>query len=117
MEYKERPPFNQTDRNIKPSLKTQAQFGTDEIELHLVDLVWHTFMKVSGIDDLSKVPDLSKPDSNDVKAILFMYSLESFLFKTAKWLQLVRRNPVNGQTGFGFIYPENIYKVSSDIMK
>jgi hypothetical protein len=43
-------------------------------------LIWHTFLKVSGIEDLSKVPVISDPDHPHVKAIVFVYSMESFLF-------------------------------------
>jgi hypothetical protein len=36
---------------------------------------------VSGIEDLSLVPNTSDPEHPHVKAILFIYSMESFLFK------------------------------------
>jgi hypothetical protein len=37
-------------------------------------------LKVAKIEDLSKVPDISDPDHVDVKTILFIYSMESFLY-------------------------------------
>jgi hypothetical protein len=43
-------------------------------------VIWHTLLKVAKIEDLSKVPDLSDPDNIDVKTILFIYSMESFLY-------------------------------------
>lgn len=39
-----------------------------------------TFLKVLNITDLSLVPNTSDPDHKDVKAILFLYSLDSFLY-------------------------------------
>ena len=39
-----------------------------------------TFLKVLNIKDLSLVPNTSDPDHKDVKAILFLYSLDSFLY-------------------------------------
>ena len=38
-------------------------------------------MKLAGITDLDKIPKLTDPEHNDVKIILMLYSLESFLFK------------------------------------
>jgi hypothetical protein len=46
-----------------------------------VELTWHTFLKVSGIEDLSAVPVTSDPEHAHVKAVLFIYSMESFFFK------------------------------------
>jgi hypothetical protein len=40
-----------------------------------------SFLKVSGIDDLSEVPNTSDPEHSHVKAILLIYSMESFLFQ------------------------------------
>ena len=37
-------------------------------------------MTASGINNLNKVPVTDDPESVDVKAILFMYSLDCFLF-------------------------------------
>ena len=38
-------------------------------------------MKLADITDLSSMPKLTDPEHRDVKMILMMYSLESFLFK------------------------------------
>ena len=51
-----------------------------EIDKKQVKLLWMTFLKVQGIKDLSKVPVTNDPNHKDVKAILFLYSLESFLY-------------------------------------
>ena len=37
-------------------------------------------MFVQGIKDLKKVPVTDKAEHKDVKAVLFLYSLESFLY-------------------------------------
>jgi hypothetical protein len=44
-------------------------------------LVWHAFFKASGITDLNEVPVTWDPQHKHVKACLFMYSMESFLYK------------------------------------
>jgi len=52
-----------------------------ELDREHVHLIWHTLLKVSGIDDLSKVPILIKdPDHKDVKVVLVIYSLQSYLY-------------------------------------
>ena len=45
-----------------------------------VNLIWFTFLKAVGINDLSEVPNTRDPEHPHVKAILYIYSLESFLF-------------------------------------
>ena len=37
-------------------------------------------MAAAGIDDLTKVPNTEDPNSQDVKAIMFLYSMETFLY-------------------------------------
>ena len=39
-----------------------------------------TILKLAGINNLRQIPCLTDPDHRDVKLILIMYSLESFLF-------------------------------------
>ena len=46
-----------------------------------IPLIWKMVMKLSGIEDLKRVPKLTDAESVDVKVILMMYSLESFLFR------------------------------------
>lgn len=45
-----------------------------------INLIWFTFLKAAGIYDFSEIPITSDPEHNHVKAVLFMYSLDSFLF-------------------------------------
>ena len=45
-----------------------------------INLIWFTFLKAAGIHDFSEIPITSDPEHNHVKAVLFMYSLDSFLF-------------------------------------
>ena len=49
---------------------------------HNINLLWVTFFKVAGIQDsdLKKVPVCDEPEHPHVKTIIFVYSLESFLF-------------------------------------
>jgi hypothetical protein len=42
--------------------------------------MWNMFIKIAGIEKVDSVPQLTDPEHRDVKAILIMYSLESFLF-------------------------------------
>ena len=57
------------------------QQQADDFQLHHIELIWHTFLKVAKIQDLKKVSVTSNPNHPHVKAILFMYSMESFLYK------------------------------------
>ena len=58
----------------------EMQSDGGEIENDHVHLLWHAFLRAAGVLDLDKVPKLKDPEHADVKAILVMYSLESFLF-------------------------------------
>lgn len=56
--------------------------GSDkDIDGEYIDIIWHMILSLAGITDLNKVPILTDPEHIDVKVILTMYSLESFLFK------------------------------------
>lgn len=59
----------------------ESQGFSNEINKEHVHLVWHTFAHVAEIGDLNQVPKLEDPEHPHVKAILTIYSLESFLFK------------------------------------
>ena len=68
---------------INGIIKEQILYTADQedsIEYQHVKLVWMTFLKVQDIDDLDQVPNVSDPNHKDVKAILFLYSLDSFLY-------------------------------------
>ena len=45
-----------------------------------VETLWHTFLRIAGVKNLDEVPKLSDPEHPHVKTVLFMYSLECFLF-------------------------------------
>ena len=52
-----------------------------DIGAEYVKVIWHMILQLGGITNLDKVPRLTDPDHIEVKIILIMYSLESFLFK------------------------------------
>ena len=54
--------------------------GSIKNELKHVELIWNTLFNVLAID-LDTVPKTSDPDHKDVKTCLFIYSMESFLYK------------------------------------
>ena len=52
-----------------------------ELDASFVNIIWDLILKFGGVIDLDKVPELTDPNHRDVKLILTIYSLESFLFK------------------------------------
>ena len=54
-----------------------------------VRLLWYTFIEVIGIKNLDSIPDIKDPEGPDTKAAIYMYSMESFLYKR---LNIVVRN-------------------------
>ena len=46
-----------------------------------IRLLWYTFLEVVGIKDLDSIPDIKDPEGPDTKAAMYMYSMESFLYK------------------------------------
>ena len=52
-----------------------------EIDAKFVLIVWNMILKVGGVHDLSKVPEVTDPEHRDVKLILTMYTMDSFIFK------------------------------------
>lgn len=51
------------------------------IDVRHIRLLWYTFLEVAGIDDLDRVPNIGNPNGPDIKAAMYMYSMESFLYK------------------------------------
>lgn len=51
-----------------------------DLETENIELIWYSFLSASGIKDLTETPVTSDPEHPHVKAILFLYSLDSFLF-------------------------------------
>ena len=54
--------------------------ANDMMDQTHVNLIWDTFVNSVGITDLGQIPNTSNPEHPHVKAILYMYSLDSFLF-------------------------------------
>ena len=52
----------------------------NDVDIRYVEFIWLTFLQVSGIKNLKSVPVTDYPEHRDVKAIMFMYSLDCFLF-------------------------------------
>jgi hypothetical protein len=61
-------------KSLKSS-KKKCKTDVDHIKL-----IWYTLLRVAKIDDLHAVPNVSDPDHKDAKTILFIYSMESFLY-------------------------------------
>ena len=55
--------------------------GDSEIDAKFVHIIWNMIVKFGGIVDIDKKPNLNDPDSEDVKLVLSMYSLDSFLYR------------------------------------
>ena len=52
----------------------------DDEKIYHVKLIWYSFLHVQGITDFSKVPVTRDPNHVEVKSVLLMYSLQSFLY-------------------------------------
>ena len=46
-----------------------------------IELVWLTYFKVAKIVDLKEVPVTSDPNHPHVRAAMYLYSIESFIYK------------------------------------
>ena len=66
------------DENLKV-IELQDEVG--DLDATHVSLLWHTLLEVAGVSNLDRVPLLKHPKHNDVKAVMIMYSLDSFLFE------------------------------------
>ena len=58
-------------------MKTDNQ----NVDVKSIELVWLTYFKVAQILDLKEVPVTSDPKHPHVKAALYLYSIESFIYK------------------------------------
>ena len=45
-----------------------------------MELIWLSFLKVCGIRDLRRIPQIEDPEHPHVKTIIFLYTMESFVF-------------------------------------
>ena len=52
-----------------------------QTDIRHIRLLWYTFLKVVGIKNIDAMPDIKNADGPDTKAALYMYSMESFLYK------------------------------------
>lgn len=57
------------------------------IRVAKIELIWLMFLQVAQITDLNRVPNTSDPNHKDVKAILTLYSMESFLYRRINLIQ------------------------------
>jgi hypothetical protein len=71
----------------------------DNVDTYHIKIIWLTLLKVAKIDDLSKSPQTVDPDHKDVKTILFIYSIESFLYD--KINKISRDNDVSSIKNLG----------------
>ena len=51
------------------------------MESYYIKLLWETFFKVSGIENLDRVPITSDPSSKDVKICMYIWSMECFIYR------------------------------------
>lgn len=58
-----------------------------------IKLIWYTFLEIAGIENLDAVPNTNNFDKPDVKAAMYMYSMESFLYKRINKVAIDRFTP------------------------
>lgn len=56
------------------------QGNTSEIDAKYVQIIWDMFLKFGGVLDGNRTPVTNNPDHNDVKLLLNLYSIDSFIF-------------------------------------
>lgn len=54
--------------------------GFDKVSKEHIKMMWITFLKIAGIENLQVLPVYKDPHHVHVKVALFMYSMESFLY-------------------------------------
>ena len=71
------------DGIVKENVETfQSELGkTKTVDHSKIELLWYTFLDIAGIKNLDSIPNTRDFDSADVKAAMYMYSMESFLYK------------------------------------
>lgn len=62
-------------------LEIKSNPDDNNIDVKFAQVIWSIIVKFGGVIDLNKIPNLSDPESPDVKLILTMYSFDSFLYK------------------------------------
>lgn len=55
----------------------------DNLDGRNIELLWYTFINVIGIEDLDRMPFINSESKNnqDTMATMYIYSMESFLYK------------------------------------
>lgn len=64
-----------------------------KIESSKIRLLWYTFLDIAGIKNLDTVPNTKDFDMPDVKTAMYMYSMESFLYKRINKVSVDRYTP------------------------
>jgi hypothetical protein len=70
-----------TWRLIIDGIISENMLEEKKVDVRHIRLLWYTFLDVVGIKDLDSVPDIRDPEGQDTKAAMYMYSMESFLYK------------------------------------
>ena len=70
-----------TWRLIIDGIISENMLEEKKVDVRHIRLLWYTFLDVVGIKDLDSVPDIRDPEGPDTKAAMYMYSMESFLYK------------------------------------
>ena len=60
----------------------KSQDKNSDIDAKFVHIIWNMIIRFGGIVNINKKPELEDPESADVKLVLTMYSLDSFLYKS-----------------------------------
>ena len=69
------------DGVITENMKEFESGSKKSVDFRHVRLLWYTFLKVVGIQNLDSIPNIKDPEGSSTKAAMYMYSMESFLYK------------------------------------
>jgi hypothetical protein len=72
---------------IEEHMRSLVRDSNKEMNKDQISLLWLTFLNTAGISDLKKVPNTSDPNHQDVKTIMFIYSMETFLYTRLNKIQ------------------------------
>ena len=65
-------------KNYFKSNRADGDYNDKDFEN--IEMIWKLFLKLAGVKDLQRVPVTDDPNHEDVKTILYIYSMESFLY-------------------------------------
>lgn len=60
------------------ALHSESDYNVDP---KMIKLLWKTFLEIADVNDLNRIPNTNDFEGPDVKAAMYMYSMESFLYK------------------------------------